>query len=710
VISDDHATLLTAAAIDLDVARGAGVCSASRADELPAQLHWVARHDGALPGLLFPWRGLDGREVVQYRPDTPITLTGSGETLRYVWPTGAELVVWVHPSMVDRAEPSEFVVIEGTKQYLAGVSAAGPERYVVGISGCRGWMADAVPLPELGRLPVAGRRAVLIFDADLSANRAVWNSADDLGRHLEMLGAEDVAYVRLAAGRKAGLDDYLAVVTDDQRAEVFDRLLATAGKIGRPPARDRRNGNNNVESTSVISVVDSFEDVPEEPGWAVLGDVADVLGRFVIFANDHQRHAVALWIAHTWLFDRLDLTPRLAILSPLKRCGKTRVLTLVRLLSRRGLATVSMSAAYFYRRVEASHPTLVVDEADAIFGRNGRGDELEAPLRGLLNAGYERGATAGRVVGEGANQQPVEFDIFTPAAYAGVGNFLPDAQLDRSVIVQLRRRRRGETVDKLRQRTALAITQPLARRLAAWADRNLEAFTAIDPTIPDGIEDRAADVWESLLVVAEIAGGQWPERARDACQDLNRVRAGLDDAAGMQLLRDLRDIFTGLERDRAFSVELVEKLNALEESPWATWRQGTGFRTQDLARMLAEFEIRPCLVRVGEVVKRGYHLLERVERGRRIAGLADVFGRYLDDNDGTTDGEADAADAADTAPSPAQGVTPSQGVTPQVAATTRGVTPSTGVTPLRGDGAVSERRDGQRRRLVFDVDGTEVTE
>src|SRR3546814_17356925 len=32
--------------------------------------------------------------------------------------------------------------------------------------------------------------------------------------------------------------------------------------------------------------------------------------------------------------------------------------------------------------------------------------------------------------------------------------------------------------------------------------------------LPEGIEDRDADVWEPLIAIADAAGGKWPEAAR----------------------------------------------------------------------------------------------------------------------------------------------------------------------------------------------------
>jgi hypothetical protein len=39
--------------------------------------------------------------------------------------------------------------------------------------------------------------------------------------------------------------------------------------------------------------------------------------------TEHQSVAVSLWIAHTFLFSRFAVTPRLVIESPVRGCGKT---------------------------------------------------------------------------------------------------------------------------------------------------------------------------------------------------------------------------------------------------------------------------------------------------------------------------------------------------------------------------------------------------
>jgi hypothetical protein len=54
----------------------------------------------------------------------------------------------------------------------------------------------------------------------------------------------------------------------------------------------------------------------------------------------------------------------------------------------------------------------------------------------------------------------------------------------------------------------------LKRRIARWVGDNEHYLRRFEPSIPKGLGDRAADKWDSLLAIADIAGGDWPKRAR----------------------------------------------------------------------------------------------------------------------------------------------------------------------------------------------------
>ena len=94
-------------------------------------------------------------------------------------------------------------------------------------------------------------------------------------------------------------------------------------------------------------------------------------------------------------------TPRPAYRSSRRRRDRARprLLEVLALLCHRPRHLANMSTAYMFRTVEAACPTLLIDEADTIFTP---GDKSHEDLRGLINAGHRRGATVGRMVGEGS--------------------------------------------------------------------------------------------------------------------------------------------------------------------------------------------------------------------------------------------------------------------------------------------------------------------
>lgn len=84
-----------------------------------------------------------------------------------------------------------------------------------------------------------------------------------------------------------------------------------------------------------------------------------------------------------------------------------------------------------------------MDEVDAIFS-NARADGNE-DLRGLLNSGYRRGATAGRAAIRGKEVVTEDWPTFCPVALAGL-NALPDTLMTRSIVIPMKRRLHGQRV------------------------------------------------------------------------------------------------------------------------------------------------------------------------------------------------------------------------------------------------------------------------
>jgi hypothetical protein len=353
----------------------------------------------------------------------------------------------------------------------------------------------------------------------------------------------------------------------------------------------------------------------EAGGAELLGEVADFLTGYVIFPGAHAADAVTLWAAHTHLVAQFESTPRLALLSPEKQCGKSRTLELLELLSAGAETLSDASPAYLYRRIGAGQVTILLDEADAIWKR-GKSDETAEALRSIVNAGHRRSATVGRVEMNGQTARLNRFPVFAPAAIAGIGS-LPDTILDRAVILRMRRRAPDERIRDYRERITRPEGDALRDRLAKWAADVAGRVGCPWPQMPPGVADRAADVWEPLLMVADLAGGDWPKRATEACTAF--VTGARDDTAstGTRLLADLKDVFGAA--DALFTQTILDRLHALGESPWADYSYGKPFSARDLADLLKEHQVRSRQLRIGEHSRKGY----------RRADLEDPWARYL---------------------------------------------------------------------------------
>jgi hypothetical protein len=354
--------------------------------------------------------------------------------------------------------------------------------------------------------------------------------------------------------------------------------------------------------------------IPGADGEKLLNDVYDFLGRFVAYPSDYAHVAHTLWIAHTHLMDCWDSTPRIAFLSPEPESGKTRALEVSELLVPRPVEAVNVSAAYLFRKVanEEGRPTILFDEIDTVFGPKARDNE---EIRGLLNAGHRRGAVAGRCVVRGKIVETEELPAYCAVALAGLGD-LPDTILTRSVIVKMRRRAPDEYVEPWRRRLQLDEGEALRGRLETWAGEAAHQLADEWPEMPEGISDRAADVWEALLSVANAAGGRWPVRARVAAVALVALSKGDTPSLGVRLLSDLRIVFG--EMESMTTKAILNDLQALDESPWADIR-GKPLSERGLANRLRGYGIKPKSIRIGEVINRGY------ARG----DLHDAWLRYL---------------------------------------------------------------------------------
>jgi hypothetical protein len=157
-------------------------------------------------------------------------------------------------------------------------------------------------------------------------------------------------------------------------------------------------------------------------------------------------------------------------------------------------------------------------------GSAARSDESAEALRSVVNAGHRKSATIGRVEMNGQAAKLVRFPVYAPAAIAAIGN-LPDTITDRAAVIHMRRRPPDHFVRDYRERITRPEGEELAGELAAWCATITPRIGDPWPQLPDSITDRRADVWEPLIAIADVAGGDWPGLAGQACTALTESAA-----------------------------------------------------------------------------------------------------------------------------------------------------------------------------------------
>jgi hypothetical protein len=409
-------------------------------------------------------------------------------------------------------------------------------------------------------------------------------------------------------------------------------LTAVPASPGKPPGHsDTAIPPASADPTTItLAAPLSLEVVEPWPesldGKLLLDDLATLLKRFIILPK-WAAETFALWIIHTYAFKLRDVTTYIGVESPEKQCGKTTLLTVLSELVNRAVASSNVSPPAFFRVIEDLSPTLLIDEADTFL----QGNE---PLKGILNAGYKRktahvlrvgsagpAANGGQPLGNGngsgsgsskSENAVMSFSCWCPKVISQIGR-LPDTLADRCIIIRMQRKAPNEQCARLRDLDATSIKRQCARFVL---DHQANIANA-QPELPSSLSDRAAEIWEPLLALADLAGGHWPDLARQAAVHLSASAQHSNPLAS--LLLDILLLFIEDGSDRLLSRDLVDSLNLRLYRPWAETLRGRELTEIQLAYQLRGYGVRPRTMRKGNIRAKGYFKED----------LNEVFRRYI---------------------------------------------------------------------------------
>ena len=415
-----------------------------------------------------------------------------------------------------------------------------------------------------------------------------------------------------------------------------------------PPNSTLPPGTNTAELDEYLKCLLATPPVEPWPdpvdGSPLLDEILNIVCRFVVLPK-WVPETVSLFVPHTFAYQYRDVTTYLGIESPEHRCGKSTLITILSELTHRAVVASNVTAPSFFRVIAQLQPTLLIDEADTFLKGN---DEL----KGILNSSYcRKTAFVLRAVNLPAQangspaadgETPVDSSFSLAAFGAGIARYscwcpkciarigsLPATLADRCIVFRMHRKLPDEKCERLRKFHAGDIKRKCLRFVL---DHAVE-IAAAEPDLPPELNDRAADIWEPLFVIADLAGGPWPARARQAAIALSTFAA--DSNFISTLIFDILIQFTLAKTDRIFSSDLVQRLNAYGDRPWKDTRHGKPIDDRWLARQLNPYGVRPRNIRINDQQAKGYYREDIANLCRRYVSRSEA--RALLDELGTVD-------------------------------------------------------------------------
>jgi hypothetical protein len=325
--------------------------------------------------------------------------------------------------------------------------------------------------------------------------------------------------------------------------------------------------------------------------------------------DDGVSSALALWVVHTYVYTAREAVAYVAIESPEKRCGKTTLLSVLSAMACRSIVASNITSGAIFTAIEEHSPTLFIDEADTFLAGN-------SVMRGILNCGNtirtayvlrsvptRRDRSAAADAAEGgrsfSRKRVVRYSCYCPKVVALIGT-VPETIADRAIVVRMERKSTAEAVVPLSQLDASGISAQCARfaRDCAYLVERHHIMRI------EGINDRAADTYEPLAVLADIAGGEWPGLLTAVAQHLESPAAKI--AAGSELVLAVLGAFAMHGVEKMFTRHLVQEINQSGRDVNMACFGGRAANEFSLSKALRCYGIRPKAIRIGCEVNKGY--------------------------------------------------------------------------------------------------------
>ena len=341
---------------------------------------------------------------------------------------------------------------------------------------------------------------------------------------------------------------------------------------------------------------------------ALLGDIINKIDQHFA-ARPHEVLTVGLWTMMAWVHEvAATYSAFLVATSAEPDSGKTTMLGTVSFLTPKPFSAVEVTGPNIYRFVDREKPTFILDEADDLFSR-------KTDVKHIINSSWTFGTKIPRQANINGVNTTVWYDPFCPKAIGLLGLNMPRALASRSIIIKAWPKRPEDKQEF--NHVDDDVFAELRSKLARWSADNAVALKDARPLYPIGFSNRLQSNWRLLLAISELAGGQWPEQAREAAERISRTTR--KPSFGLQLLVALHKIF--VSRSEITSKEIIVRLRSDRDSVWVDYKGGQITQRQ-VADLLEQYDIFPHAVhptRRKTLTLRGYSREQ----------FTDVFARFV---------------------------------------------------------------------------------
>ena len=348
-------------------------------------------------------------------------------------------------------------------------------------------------------------------------------------------------------------------------------------------------------------------------GAELLDLIATTYERFCILPS-HASSVLAVWVLQSYCYRWFDFAAVIAVWSPEAACGKGRVLDVTAEVAMNPFRTSNTSAAVLYHQVSKGDLTVLIDELDS------QSEDQVKAISNILKSGFQSNGTAHRMTEVAGAQVVVEFSTYSPKMIAAITlDALDKATRSRSISVRMNRKPRGSRIEKFRRYDGTEIR----RKCLRWIMDNEASVKAVGYlNLDECATDRQEDVWEPLVAIARVAGGDWESRIRDAARQLSGVAtAASSDSVAHQLLEAVKGYFDTNHVSKVGTKQLIAALN--EGGDFDDCNRGSGLTPAFLARQLRPYGVGTRTLRSGSDTFKGYD----------AGDFASAFASYLTDPD-----------------------------------------------------------------------------